>query len=190
MKLRLASLAVATALLTGCASSAVRFYTLGAPAIAQNANPLNAATPTVSIDRIALPDYLDTQDMYLRDDNQIIRSPNGRWASRLSQGATDFLAARLGQAWPHAFVTDQPQAGTADERLTINISRLDISHNGQAALDADWTIIPKDEKRPVLHNRASFSANGTVATDSDNARLTQNLLDQLSRQIAASTPAP
>lgn len=185
MNLRFAAFAVVTLAVAGCASRPVSFYTLGAPAVERVLPPADNATPTVSVGRVTLPDYLDTQDMMLRDGNRIVRSQNGRWASRLSQGATDLLAAKLGQAWPHTFVTSQPQSGTAETRLSITISRLDITRDGHGALDADWTITPSDEHRPVLRGRAGFNAAGNVATDSDNATLTENLLDQLASRIAS-----
>jgi len=187
MKFSSASLAIATLLFSGCASPPIHFYTLGAPAVPGVAPSLSATTHVMAVTRITLPDYLDTQDIVVRDGDQIDRSPNARWASRLSQGATDLLAARLAQSWPSVFVTTQPQSGTPDNRLSVNVSRLDITHDGQGTLEADWAIIPRDEHLPIKHQRAVFTTQGNVSTDTGNAALTRNLLEQLASRIAQTT---
>ncbi|GBQ81186.1 outer membrane lipoprotein [Gluconacetobacter johannae DSM 13595] len=179
--------------LAGCASPPVRFYTLGAPAIATGAvpvtaSPLATATPVVEVGRIVLPDYLDGQDIVVRAGNQIERSAGGRWASRLSVGATDLITARLAQARTDLFVTDQPQPLPATWRLTVNISRLDVTRDGAAALDADWSIIPHDPHLPILRSRASLTQSGSAATDGAVATLTQALLDKLADRIVAGWP--
>ncbi|MBB2168995.1 membrane integrity-associated transporter subunit PqiC [Gluconacetobacter aggeris] len=182
---------VLPALLAACASPPVRFYTLGAPAIATGAVPVGAvtpATPTVAVARVTLPDYLDGQDLIARDGNRIERSATGRWASRLSLGATDLITARLAQSRTDLFVTDQPQILPATWRLAVNISRLDIAHDGTASLAADWSIIPHDEHQPLIHQRATLTRQGPATTDDQVATLTQSILDDLAERIAAGWP--
>ncbi|WP_323990209.1 PqiC family protein [Nguyenibacter sp. L1] len=187
----LVGLALAGLLPAGCASPPVRFYTLGAPAIAAGAEPAGPVGPaarTVTVDRVVLPDYLDGQDLVVRTGNRILRSDRGRWASRLSLGATDLITARLGQARSDLFVTDQPQVLPAAWRLAVNVSRLDVTRDGTASLDADWSIIPHDPRAPILHQRAFVTRDGSAATDDDTARLTEAVLDQLAARIVASWP--
>ncbi|ACI51014.1 protein of unknown function DUF330 [Gluconacetobacter diazotrophicus PA1 5] len=187
---RLAFLVV-PAFLAGCASPPVRFYTLGAPAIATGAVPtgiVTPATPVVEVARVTLPDYLDGQDIVVRAGNQIERSATGRWASRLSLGATDLITAQLARGRTDLFVTDQPQSLPATWRLAVNISRLDVTRDGTASLEADWSIIPHDANLPILHSRAAFTQAGAAATDGDTARLTQAVLEQLAERIVAGWP--
>ncbi|GBQ30394.1 outer membrane lipoprotein [Gluconacetobacter sacchari DSM 12717] len=182
---------VLPAILAACASPPVRFYTLGAPAIATGAVPVGSvtpATPVVTVSRVTLPDYLDGQDMIVRDGNRIERSAAARWASRLSLGATDLITARLAQGRTDLFVTDQPQVLPATWRLAVNISRLDIARDGTASLAADWSIIPHDERQPLLHQRATLTRQGPAATDEQVAALTQAILDDLAERITASWP--
>jgi uncharacterized protein len=189
--LALVSLLAVPVLLAGCASPPVRFYTLGAPAIAVGAVPTGIVTPTtpvVAVARVALPDYLDGQEIVVRDGNRIENSATGRWAGRLSLGATDLITARLAEARHDLFVTDQPQTLPATWRLAVNISRLDVTRHGTASLDADWSIIPNDPHRPILHSRASFSQGGPATTDGETASLTQAVLDQLADRIIAGWP--
>ncbi|MFT8643926.1 PqiC family protein [Gluconacetobacter dulcium] len=179
------------AMVAACASPPVRFYTLGAPAIATGAVPVGSVTPTtpvVTVARVTLPDYLDGQDLIARDGNRIERSATGRWASRLSLGATDLITARLAESRTDLFVTDQPQVLPATWRLAVNISRLDIAHDGTASLVADWSIVPHDERQPLLHQRASLTRQGPAATDDQVATLTQAILNDLAERIAASWP--
>lgn len=181
---------LAFATLAGCAAPPVQFYTLGAPAIAQNNTTLPASAPVLGVSHVTLPDYLDSQDILTRHSDQLDRSPNGRWGSRLSQGVTDLLSAHLGQDWPNYVVTTQPLAETPALRLAVNISRLDLDSSGQGALDADWALIPSDEHQPILHSRGSFIAQGTVSTDGGKVALTRTLVEQLATRIARTTPHP
>ncbi|OAG74645.1 hypothetical protein A0J51_00183 [Gluconobacter japonicus] len=188
MKLSFPSLAVAGLLLSGCSSAPIKFYTLGAPAVATATTPLSATTSVLEVDPILLPDYLDSQDMLVRHGDLLDRSTNGRWASHLSRGMTDLVTAKLSQTWPTVFVTSHTSASTPTTRLNINITRLDIAANGLGTLDADWSFVPSDEQKPVTHHRASFTAHGPIATDAGNVALTRDLVEQLSAAIGASTP--
>lgn len=181
---------LALALMSGCAAPPVQFYTLGAPAITQNTAALPASAPVLSVSHVTLPDYIDSQDILIRHGDQLDRSPNGRWGSRLSQGVTDLLAAHLGQDWPGYAVTTQPLAETPALRLAVNISRLDLNSSGQGALTADWALIPSDEHLPVQRNRASFTSQGSVTTDSGKVALTRTLVEQLAARIASTSPHP
>ncbi|WP_337249220.1 PqiC family protein [Gluconobacter sphaericus] len=181
---------LALALMSGCAAPPVQFYTLGAPAITQNTAALPASAPVLSVSHVTLPDYIDSQDILIRHGDQLDRSPNGRWGSRLSQGVTDLLAAHLGQDWPGYAVTTQPLAETPALRLAVNISRLDLNSSGQGALTADWALIPSDEHQPVQRSRASFTSQGSVTTDSGKVALTRTLVEQLAARIASTSPHP
>ncbi|KXV44048.1 PqiC family protein [Gluconobacter roseus] len=179
---------LALAALSGCAAPPMQFYTLGAPAIAQVNATLPATAPVLDVSHVTLPDYLDNQDILTRHGDQLDRSPNGRWGSRLSQGVTDLLAAHLGRDWSSYIVTTQPLAETPALRLAVNISRLDLDSNGQGSLEADWAIIPSDEHQPVLRSRGSFTAQGSIATDASKVVLTRALVEQLAARIASTPP--
>jgi|ERR1700722_12207173 len=177
--------------LAACAAPPLKVYTLDAPSVLVNTSP--AQTPaSLEVWRIVLPDYLDTQDIALREGSLINRSSHARWASRLSIGATDLITARLAAARPDLFITDQPLVSPARYRLFINISRLDVSQDGTASLAADWTIVPRDERRPELHDRTVFALTGPVKTDADVVALTNEVLDELAvrieRKISAELP--
>jgi len=169
-------------LLAGCAAPPLKVYTLEAPAVMVD-NGSARTTASVEVWRVVLPNYLDTQDIVLRHGSEISRSSHARWASRLSIGATDLIAARLAAARPDLFITDQPLVTPARFRLFINISRLDVNAAGTASVAADWTIVPRDEGRPERRDRTSFSLTGMVETDAENVALTNAVLDELSLRI-------
>jgi hypothetical protein len=171
-----------TAGLAACAAPPLKVYTLDAPAILVDTRPAPTHA-SLEVWRIVLPDYLDTQDIVLREGSQINRSSHARWASRLSIGATDLITARLAAARPDLFITDQPLVSPARYRLFINISRLDVSWDGAASLAADWTIVPRDDRRPELHDRTAFALTGPVKTDADVVALTNAVLDELAVRI-------
>ncbi|MEJ1979320.1 MAG: ABC-type transport auxiliary lipoprotein family protein [Acetobacteraceae bacterium] len=57
-------------LLAACASPPLTLYTLGAPSIAADAPPLGRRAMVIEVRRVTLPDYLDTQDIFVRDGNR------------------------------------------------------------------------------------------------------------------------
>ncbi|GAB0119042.1 PqiC family protein [Acidisoma sp. 7E03] len=181
---RIAALALAL-LMNACAAPPLTLYTLGAPAVAVGAGGNPADAPTLEVRRVALPDYLDSQDIVTRNGQVIIRSSTGRWASRLSLGATDLIAARLAAARPDLFVTDQPVQGPVAWRLFVAISRLDVSAAGEGAITASWTLQPRDAGRAEIRDRTSVTLQGPTATDAEVAALTSRLLDAVAAAITA-----
>ena len=174
----------AAVLLAFCAAAPLAVYTLGdAAGGAVDASRLGRRALVVEVARISLPDDLDTQDIQVRHGNVLQPSRRGRWASRLSVAATGLLTARLARRRPDALFTDQPQAGTPSNRILVNISRLDVTAEGTATLEADWQVVPRDPSRPVQRDRANVSAAGPVATDRDVVALVGAVLDQLAARI-------
>jgi hypothetical protein len=170
-------------LLSGCGSSPLTLYTLGASGGGSDSAPLGRKPVVIAVNRVSVPDELDTQDILVRDGNTLRRSLAGRWASRLSVGVTDRLTERLAARRPDALVTDRPLTDTPSYRVMINIGRLDVTAAGVATLDADWLVVPADPRSPTLRDRGRFSATGPVATDQDVVTLVGAVLDQLAGAI-------
>jgi len=177
-------LPVALSLLTAsCASPALSLYTLAPTEPSPEAVPLAGRVMVIEIRRVVVPDYLDTQDILVRDGNTLRRSAHGRWATRLSVGVTRYLTRLLAARRSDALVTDQPQVETPNDRILITISTLDITSSGVATLEADWTVVPRDPAQPTRRRRASFTATGSVATDQDVVTLMQAVLTKLADAI-------
>jgi uncharacterized lipoprotein YmbA len=85
-------------------------------------------------------------------------------------------------------VTDRAQAEAPTYRLLVNIDRLDVTAAGTATLEADWTIVPHDEKQPIRRDRARFEATGPVAKDQEVVALVGGLVDRLAGAIDLGRP--
>lgn len=183
----MAALVLATSV-AGCSSPPLQLYTLAGAGTGQN-GAVTPSTPILEVRRVQMPDYLDTQDILTRNGTALARSPNGRWAERLSDGVTDVLAARIGVSRPDLFVTEQAPLGTTANRLLVTITRLDISSSGTATLEAHWTVIPADEKQSEQTYRVSFSSTGNASSDAGTVALVNAMSQQLATRITNSLPA-
>jgi uncharacterized lipoprotein YmbA len=176
-------LVVLVLLAASCASPPLSLYTLEPPNALTHADPLTSKAPVIEIRRVVVPDFLDTQDILLRDGNTLQRSAHGRWASRLSLGITSYMTNLLAVRRPDALVTDQPQPETPDYRISLVFSRLDVTTAGVATLEADWTVVPRNPARPTRRHRGRFTASGPVASDQDVVALMQVVVAQLADAI-------
>jgi uncharacterized lipoprotein YmbA len=183
-----AGTALAVVALAACAAPPVTLYTLGQAPVAGPEIPLTSGAVVIDVARVTLPDDLDTQDILIRRGSTLESSHRGRWASRLSLGATDLLTARLAQSRPDALVTDEPQTGAISYRLLIDISRLDVAADavatqGSAVLEADWVIVPRDPAIRTRRGRVRLVVAGPIGTDQDVVALERKVLGQLAGSI-------
>lgn len=178
----------AAVLLGSCAAPPLVLHTLDAPGAGPGASALGRKALVVEVARIGLPDELDTQDIQVRHGSVLQASHHGRWASRLSVGATRVLTARLARRRPDALVTDQQQAETPSYRIVVNISRLDVTADGAAVLEADWQVVPGNPALPARRDRTSLRVTGPVATDGDVVAMVRAVLEQLADRIGTAAP--
>jgi uncharacterized protein len=178
-------MALAALLLAGCAAPPLRLYTLGEPPVSEDSRPLPHGAAVIEVDRLILPNDVDSEDILLTDGDVVERSPTGRWVSRLSLLATDHVTARLAMRSPDALVTDQWPAEAPDYRVMIHVERLDVANNGQASLDADWQISGRDPGGRPIRGRARIRLTGPTATDQDVVVLETALFNRLADTIGA-----
>lgn len=167
----------------GCAAPSLSLYTLEPPDPRSEGTPLGHRALVVEVRHAVIPDYLDSQDILVRDGTRLERSPRGRWASRLSTTITRYLTGVLAARYPNVLLTDQPQVGTPNDRIFIRISTFDVTRAGIATLEADWTIMPRNAAQPERLQRARFTTSGPVATDREVVTLMQSVLTQLADSI-------
>ncbi|MGA7540641.1 MAG: ABC-type transport auxiliary lipoprotein family protein [Steroidobacteraceae bacterium] len=175
--------ALAALLLAGCAAPRLKLYTLGAPPVRVDATPLPGEATVIEVDRLILPDDVDSEDILLRDGNLLERSPTGRWASPLSVLATDLVTSRLARRAPDALVTDQWPAESTEYQITIHVARLDVTGNGLAVMDADWQILAGDSEKRAIRDRVEIRLAGPTTTDQDVVRLETALFERLADAI-------
>ena len=180
---RAVAVLLSASLTTSCASPPLSLYTLRPSDLPTATVPVSRPGTVIEIRRVVLPDYLDTQDILVRNGNTLQRSPHGRWASRLSIEVTRYLTGLLAARRPNALITDQPPVATPNDRILITISNLDVTSAGRATLQANWTIVPHNSALPIRDQRALFTVNGPVNTDQDVVVLMQALLTRLADAI-------
>lgn len=176
--------------LGGCSAPPLQYYTFNENMINQSTNRMmqySETSPTVIVTPITVPDYLDTTDIVTRNNTTLHHSINGRMSSVLSVAVTDYVTHLLSEKNPTLFITNQRQVGMPTSQILINISRLDVqdlgNQNGSAVLEANWSVIPKNEHQPINKQKGTFFASGSVASDNDVIKLEQALLTQLVNQI-------
>lgn len=169
--------------LAGCAAPPLRLYTLAGPPVSADAQPLPRGAAVIEVDRVVLPDVLDSDDIVLTDGNVVKRSRTGRWATRLSLLATDLVTSRLAMRTPDALVTNQWTAREPDYRVMIHIARLDITSKGRASLDAEWEIMSGAPEKRTNRGRIEVRLSGPDASDPDIASLDTALFERLADAI-------
>jgi hypothetical protein len=167
---------------------ALRFYTLGKAHATGYSLSLSRRPAVIEVDRLILPDYLDSQEILLRNGSVLERSPTGRWVSRLPLLATDLVTSRLATRAPRALVTDQGLGERPQYRIVIHVARMDINENGRASMDADWQILARDREGRSTMGRAHISIAGSTATDMDTVRLETVMFDRLADAISLPNP--
>jgi len=172
-----------TLLITACAGPPLRFYTLGRARATDYSLPLSRQAPAIEVDRLILPNYLDSQDILLRNDSSLEASSTGRWVTRLSLLATDLVTSRLAMRVPADLVTDQARVEAPQYRIVVHVARLDIARNGHASMDADWQIIAGDRETARTEGRAQIRLTGSTATDRDVVQLETIMFERLADAI-------
>lgn len=180
---RVCTFALIAVMLSACAAPPLKLYTLTPVPESSDPSPLPRNATIIVVDRVYLPDYLDTQDLIIRRGNVLDRSQTGRWASRLSMSATDLLTAKLAMRRPDALVTDGVRTAVPDYEITVDVSRLDVSSAGQGVMDADWQIIPRADTKHIVRDRVRVTLEGSVASDKGIVGLESRLFERLAASI-------
>jgi len=151
--------------LAACSSGPpLRTYVL-TPPLQTTPTPLPALpVGRIVIARVRVPDYLDTNDIVLRDGNdQVKASATGRWAERLSRGLTRALADDLGaHLEPEEVLSDATTA--APRQVLVDVSALDLWPDGHCTLAATWAIVNHAPPRAVAYGGGTFNSSPAVSS--------------------------
>jgi uncharacterized protein len=182
-RLRLvASTAATLALLAACGtgkSPSESFYALndGAPVITSTTSVAKslpvpapgAVLPGIVVSAVTIPELVDRPQIVTRDStNRVIVSEQNLWAESVRSGIGRTLATRLARALADAGhpaqVAAYPQTSIANPvlRVTIDIVRFDAEPNGEAIVDAVWSVRrPADDLVRTGRTVASAPISGT-----------------------------
>ena len=149
-----AVLAALAVLVAGCAGSSgpESFFALNDGGVVQSASTRPgsvpaSALPGIVVSAVTVPELVDRPQIVTRDtSNRVLVSEHNLWAEPLRAGIARTLATRLARAMSEAGrpaqVAAYPQSSipNPDVRVTIDIVRFDAVPNGEAVVDALWSV--------------------------------------------------
>ena len=144
---------VVAALIAGCAGSSnpENFFALNDGGIVQSTTSgpraRAASLPGIVVSAVTVPELVDRPQIVTRDaTNRVIVSEQNLWAEPIRAGIARTLATRLSRALEEAGTPAQvaayPQTSIATPvlRVTIDVVRFDAVPNGEAVIDAVWSV--------------------------------------------------
>ena len=179
------SVVVVSAILSGCAGPPPREYVLGRGPTSDNAAAVQTALPVVQVERVVLPDYLDSRNILTRRDRQVVVSETGRWAERLSLGATRLLAASLAARLIGVTVTAAQPIDPPILRVVVDVIDFDVPADGPVVLAARWTITDGTGQKSLAAEQATLREPVAAARDDAIVAAMSLALEKLANRISA-----
>src|SRR5580658_47957 len=160
MRLRPLALVAWISVATGCLSHHEyrHIYSLdGAMDVPTQAGTV-AERPVIQLQRVLIPDDLDTPDILLRvGAHEIHESATGRFGERLSLGVTHALRSDLASRLPlYTIVLAQPAERPA-RQILVNVDAFDVWPTGRCVLVADWTLLDADRRTVLSAEGGTFT---------------------------------
>jgi uncharacterized lipoprotein YmbA len=151
-----------------------------------------AERPVIQLQRVLIPDDLDTPDILLRvGAHEIHESATGRFGERLSLGITHALRSDLASRLPLYTIVLAQSAERPVRQILVNVDAFDVWPTGRCVLVADWTILDADRKALLSADRGTLTAAAAGVNPGDGAIVTAmaDAVRQLADRIASSAEA-
>lgn len=151
-----------------------------------------AERPVMRLQRVLIPDYLDTTDIVLRvGAHEIHESATGRFGERLSLGLTHALRSDLATRLPLYSIELAQSADRPVRQILVNVDAFDVWPTGRCVLAADWTILGADRKALLSGDLGTFTtaAAGVHPDDGAIVAAMADAVRQLADRIAATAEA-
>ena len=161
-------------------------YVLGDTPAAATATTDQTTFPVIQIERVRLPDYLDTTEIMRRKEDQLVPSVTGRWGERLSVGVTRAVIASLAAQLPRMIVTAAPSARPPTWRIFMDVDAFEPRADGQVILVAHWTIVAGSSRQVLKVEQASLIESARGNNDGAVVRAMSRAIERLSDQLVAS----
>ena len=172
--------------ISGCAGPPKREYVLGAATASKPASAVQTALPVVQIERVLLPDYLDTRDILTRRDGHVVPSESARWAERLSVGVTRALATSLATQLTGVVVTSAQPVDPPVLRVLVDVIAFELTGDRQVVLAARWTITDGTRRRSLAVEQATLTEPVAAAGGDSAVVAAMSLaLEKLANRISA-----
>jgi len=147
------------------------------------------AAPVLRLERVLVPDYLDTTEILTRvGGHELQPSRTGTWGERLSLGITHALRADLAARLPAQIVVDTQPTDQAVRRIRVSVDTFDVWADGHCILSANWSLLEKDARDAVLTEHGAFTtaaASGGEPGDSKVIAAMADAVSQLADSIAS-----
>jgi uncharacterized lipoprotein YmbA len=194
MRLRSLALAALMSMAAGCLSHREDRHIYSLDGAVDGPAPAGAVAEhrVMQLQRVLIPDYLDTTDILLRvGAHEIHESATGRFGERLSLGVTHALRSDLASRLPlYTIVLAQP-ADRPARQILVNVDAFDVWPTGRCVLVADWTILDADRKALLAADRGTFTVTAAGVHPGDGAIVTAmaDAVRQLAERIASTAEA-
>jgi uncharacterized protein len=153
--LALSNIALASILLTGCASQNTAYYTLSVPQSADNKTNAASATPIYIVTQVKVPAAVDDIPLIVRQSNdQLMVLTNDKWTAPLGEITTGAVSQALTQ-----FVGMPPIQGVMVQSLprpantfeiTVDIQQFELEPAKKASMGAVWRVSFNDKAKRAL----------------------------------------
>jgi uncharacterized protein len=178
----------------GCAGPPMREYVLDAPPASTTASVIQTALPIIKIERVRLPDYLDSVDILTRRGGLVVPSRTGRWAERFSVGVTRALTTFLANRLTSVVVTSGQPIEPPVLRVLVDVIAFESTTNGEVLLAARWTITDGTGQKSLAAEQATLTEPIAAARDDSStvaamSRAVQNLANRIAAAVDHNLPA-
>jgi uncharacterized protein len=183
------------AMLAGCMSQGPRRHVYALEAALDTPTNADAAAggSELQLERVLVPDYLDTTDLLLRVGvHEIRESSTGRFGERLSLGLTHALRSDLAAQLPTNTITLAQPAEKSARQILVNVEAFDVWPSGRCVLVANWTILDRDRRALLTTGRGTFVTASRGADVSSDAAIVLAMADavgQLAERVASAARA-
>jgi uncharacterized lipoprotein YmbA len=154
MHFRALTLVALVCLSTGCLANREYRHIYALDGAVQASTPDGAAVaerPVMQLERVLIPDYLDTTGILLRvGEHEIHENTTGRFGERLSLGVTHALRADLALQLPQYTIALTQSAGWPVRQILVNVDAFDVASSGRCVLVAEWSIVGADRRTFII----------------------------------------
>jgi len=178
------------ALLTACSSSGpkTQYYSLFATKdLASSETTINDSRLSFGVGPLTIPEYMDNPSIVSITNNQQVKvSGSHAWAGDLKAAMSRVLADNLARYWQLEKVAAFPWDNRLrpDYQVRLVFDEFGGERGGEVNLRVAWSLLNKTGDQLYLTKRSSLKLTVTSDSASDYVAALNNLLNQLSEEIA------
>jgi uncharacterized protein len=177
--------------LNGCGTSRpAKFYTLTPvqpPPAAGKQTSVPEGAVRVGVGPVEIPDYLNRPQVVTRvSQNELTLSEFHRWGGSIGTDITRVLLENLSVLLASKQVSVVPwtQGGTLRSRVAVDISRFDVTAEGEVWLKAKWTVFGQDGKTMAMVRESNIRQPASGRETATLVAAMSQALGNLSKDIA------